>query len=50
VVIVGAGFGGLQVAKTLAHAPVQVTNMRGLGSGSFDPKTLAIVEAAFDEA
>src|SRR5580704_10704462 len=25
-------------------------NMRGLGSGSFDPKTLAILEAAFDEA
>jgi hypothetical protein len=24
--------------------------MRGLGSGSFDPKTLAIVETAFDEA
>ena len=24
--------------------------MRGLGSGSFDPKTLTIVEAAFDEA
>jgi hypothetical protein len=24
--------------------------MRGLGSGSFDPKTLAILEAAFDEA
>ena len=23
--------------------------MRGLGSGSFDPKTLAILEAAFDE-
>jgi hypothetical protein len=24
-------------------------NMGGFGSGSFDPKTLAIVEAAFDE-
>jgi hypothetical protein len=24
--------------------------MRGLGSGSFDPKTLTILEAAFDEA
>jgi hypothetical protein len=24
-------------------------NMRGFGSGSFDPKTLAILEAAFDE-
>ena len=24
--------------------------MRGLGSGSFDPKTLATLEAAFDEA
>src|ERR1700738_2699292 len=24
--------------------------MRGLGSGSFDPRTLAILEAAFDEA
>jgi hypothetical protein len=24
--------------------------MHGLGSGSFDPKTLAILEAAFDEA
>ena len=24
--------------------------MRGLGSGSFDPETLAILEAAFDEA
>jgi hypothetical protein len=24
--------------------------MRGLGSGSFDPKTLAILEAAFDDA
>jgi hypothetical protein len=24
--------------------------MRGFGSGSFDPKTLAILEAAFDEA
>ena len=24
--------------------------MRGLGSGSFDPKTLVILEAAFDEA
>ncbi len=24
--------------------------MRGLGSGSFDPKTLAILEEAFDEA
>ena len=23
--------------------------MRGLGSGSFDPKTLAVLEAAFDE-
>jgi hypothetical protein len=23
--------------------------MRGLGNGSFDPKTLAILEAAFDE-
>jgi hypothetical protein len=24
--------------------------MRGLGSGSFDPNTLAIIETAFDEA
>ena len=24
--------------------------MRGLGNGSFDPKTLAVLEAAFDEA
>jgi hypothetical protein len=24
-------------------------DMRGLGSGAFDPKTLAILEAAFDE-
>jgi len=24
--------------------------MRGLGNGSFDPKTLAILEAAFDES
>jgi hypothetical protein len=24
-------------------------NMRGFGSGSFDPKTLSILEAAFDE-
>jgi hypothetical protein len=24
--------------------------MRGLGSGSFDPKTLVILETAFDEA
>jgi hypothetical protein len=24
--------------------------MRGLGNGSFDPKTLAILETAFDEA
>jgi hypothetical protein len=24
-------------------------NMRGFGSGSFDPKTLAVLEAAFDE-
>ena len=24
--------------------------MRGIGSGSFDPKTLAILETAFDEA
>jgi uncharacterized protein YecT (DUF1311 family) len=24
--------------------------MRGLGSGSFDPNTLAILETAFDEA
>jgi hypothetical protein len=24
--------------------------MRGLGNGSFDPKTLVVLEAAFDEA
>ena len=24
--------------------------MRGIGSGTFDPKTLAILETAFDEA
>jgi hypothetical protein len=30
--------------------PVSEKERRGLGSGSFDPNTLAILEAAFDEA
>jgi hypothetical protein len=45
--------GHIMVMLRRAHLqqdPVQRGNMRGLGSGSFDPKTLAILEAAFDEA
>ena len=50
VVIVGAGFGGLQVAQRLAHAPVQVTVIDRHNYHLFQPLLYQVATAALSPA
>src|ERR1700674_4097662 len=45
VVIVGAGFGGLNAATTLAHAPVQVTVIDRKNHHTFQPLLYQVATA-----
>src|SRR5579884_1293571 len=50
VVIVGAGFGGLQAARALAHAPVRVTVIDRYNHHLFQPLLYQVASAALSPA
>src|SRR5215472_5374223 len=50
VVIVGAGFGGLEAAKALRHAPVDVTVIDRLNHHCFQPLLYQVATAALSPA
>jgi NADH dehydrogenase len=49
VVIVGGGFGGLELAKALAHAPVQVVLIDKQNYHTFQPLLYQVATAGLDE-
>src|SRR6476646_6253031 len=49
VVIVGGGFGGLELAKALAHAPVQVVLIDKQNYHTFQPLLYQVASAGLDE-